>query len=99
VGRIRATLRAYVILGCGTNLDFLLDILAHEKFQAGETTTEFIPRYFGGWHPRTPVAAIVAASCLEFAGTRSTRTGEKPAGMAPDPWDTLGRWRLGGADA
>jgi acetyl-CoA carboxylase biotin carboxylase subunit len=39
----------YVILGIQTTIGFLKDVIAHPKFQAGETATSFIDKYFSDW--------------------------------------------------
>jgi acetyl-CoA carboxylase biotin carboxylase subunit len=94
IARMRAALRDYVILGCGTNLAFLLDLLDHEAFRRGETTTDFIPRHFAGWRPEVPAAAAVAAACIEL-GVPAARAGGSGPRPVPDPWNATDGFRLG----
>ncbi len=46
-------LREYVIEGITTNVPFLIDILEHPAFIAGQTHTHFIPDHFPKW-PAAP---------------------------------------------
>lgn len=43
---LRKALDSYVISGVGHNCSFLLDVLRHESFIAGETPTNFIPLHY-----------------------------------------------------
>ncbi len=100
--RMAEALRRYVILGCRTNLNFLTDLLAHEAFARGETTTRFLERYFPAWRPETLDLAVAAAAAHEAlrdeqAAAVPSGGGAPPGGprAVPDPWDTIGRWRMG----
>ncbi len=105
--RMAEALRRYVILGCRTNLAFLIDVIGHAAFERGETTTRFLERHFDGWRPEVPPMALAAAAALEVledaplvAAVVGRRTGGRPgagaAGAPADPWDTIGSWRQGG---
>ncbi|HEV2439136.1 MAG TPA: biotin carboxylase N-terminal domain-containing protein [bacterium] len=97
VARMEQALARYVILGCGTNLAFLRDVIAHEAFRRGETTTDFLERHFAGWRPEPSAQALAAAAAL--ASTQpSSHPGRGPAVErqdAQDPWDGTTRWRMG----
>jgi len=107
IARLREALRQYVILGCGTNLMFLQDILAHEVFQRGEATTRFLELHFAGWRPGVDTRALAVAATAEAIrreapGLLDSTTGPvrgttgPAAGVVPtDPWDQVGRWRMG----
>ena len=110
VTRMEQALSRYVILGCRTNTAFLKDVIRHEAFRRGETTTRFLERYFSGWRPATPglaIAAAAAAEVLRHEGpfspaptpTATSRSGVDGAGTPPDPWDTVGPWRMGARGA
>jgi len=84
-----------VVLGCTTNVAFLIDVLEHPAFAAGDTHTHFVDAHFPAWQGRTDdrlVAAIVAA--LDIA--RTHRAGGSRPDQLPEasPWVTLGAWRL-----
>jgi acetyl-CoA carboxylase biotin carboxylase subunit len=94
--RMLAALFDYVVLGCTTNIPFLLDIIEHPAFVAGDTHTHFIDDHLSTWHGREQhrvVAAIAAAVDV----LRSRRHAPLPAEAAasPSPWATLGPWRVG----
>ena len=102
IARLSDALRRYVILGCGTNLRFLQDVLRHDAFRRGDTTTNFLQRHFAHWEPDIPTLALAAAAVAEVLS--ETPGGSPDArerggqGRAPaDPWDRLARWRMGTA--
>jgi len=95
VRRLRVALEETVVLGPTTNLGFLLDVLAHPAFLAGDTHTGFLTEHLADWRPAGPdatAAAIAAAIALSRPAAPSAG-GERAA--APTPWETLGAWRLG----
>jgi acetyl/propionyl-CoA carboxylase alpha subunit len=98
VERMRDALRRTVVLGVATNLPRLRAIVDHPAFEAGELHTGFIDEHLGeqARRPGPPPEAIAA---LAAALSRMARAapGRGPGPAAPDPWDRLGRWRLGGA--
>jgi len=59
--RLQQALRATVILGINTNLDFLQDVVGHPAFLQGKTTTGFIDEHFADWKPASPEALEWAA--------------------------------------
>lgn len=101
IARMANALDHYVVLGCGTNVQFLRDVIRHEAFGRGETTTHFLGRYFASWQPELPTVAIAAAAALEVSGETSTatpahaRSGGTDGPDRSDPWEHLGRWRMG----
>ncbi len=109
IARMDRALSRYVILGCRTNLAFLLEIIRHEAFRRGETTTRFLERYFPCWRPQVGGLAVAVAAAAEvlrqervfsppsLSGT-APGLGVNGAGATPDPWDTIGRWRMGMRD-
>jgi acetyl-CoA carboxylase biotin carboxylase subunit len=108
IDRMGAALRQYAILGCQTNLMFLQDVLRHEAFRAGQTTTRFIEQHFRGWRPSVPALALAVAAAVEGMREESPQAVAPPAGSEGfaerarrgagtgwDPWDRVGRWRMG----
>ncbi len=93
IARLTQALREYVILGPRTNLNFLLDVLSHPDFLAGEVSTHFLEERFAAWRPPEPPPLVVAvAAALAVRGRPAAPRG--PAPKAPDPWDRLGGVRL-----
>jgi 3-methylcrotonyl-CoA carboxylase alpha subunit len=88
VARRRAVeaLRDYPILGIRTNVAFLIAILEHPRFVAGDIDTRFLDVEGAALRASAPVPSEAS----EVAATlRATATGS----MATDPWDTLRGYR------
>ena len=96
VARMDQALARFVILGCGTNVTFLRDVIAHEAFRRAETTTDFLERHFAGWHPEPSTRALAAAAAISTAqpAPAAGRNGGESTG-AWDPWGGASGWRLG----
>jgi acetyl/propionyl-CoA carboxylase alpha subunit len=106
IARMDQALARYVLLGCGTNLGYLRDVIRHEAFSRGDTTTDFLARHFADWRPQPPARVLAAAAALAGAGAERRRTGavHAPADAGPgqhtlqwDPWDAGSGWRIGGS--
>jgi 3-methylcrotonyl-CoA carboxylase alpha subunit len=94
IERMSDALRRTVVLGVATNLARLRAIVAHPAFVAGDLDTGFIERHLSELVPSPcpPLEAIAAVA----AALRVSGDGRPTAGRAvPDPWTSLGRWRLG----
>jgi acetyl-CoA carboxylase biotin carboxylase subunit len=99
--RMLTALEDYVILGIKTTIDFLKDVVSHPQFKAGKTTTHFIQQYFYGWEgkKKTEENLKLALIASAFDSLNQTSAGKGAATMqkeASSPWQTLGKWRLGG---
>jgi 3-methylcrotonyl-CoA carboxylase alpha subunit len=93
LGRLSAALAATVVLGVETNLPRLRRLVAHPEFARGAVDTSFLERYEADlrWPSEAPPEAIaVAAAALTVGPPAKTA-----AAAVPDPWATLGAWRLG----
>ncbi len=95
IERMRDALRRTVVLGVATNLARLRAIVEHPAFAAGELDTGFIEEHLAELtpHPCPPLEAIAAVAAA------LGRTGDRGGGRraVPDPWASLGPWRLGEA--
>lgn len=98
---IRKMVRALqdtVVLGVTTNIPYLLDILEHPQFRAGDLTTNFLDEKLPEWQPEADTSnstwlAIAALEALQ-GGNRRERprsNGEEPE--QPDPWQAQEGWR------
>jgi len=97
IARATAALRAFPILGIRTNVCFLIRVLEHARFRAGEISTDFLD---GGGHPLCHVATAeplpAAALAAAVAHEESLAVPGGPGGgplRPPDPWVTLRSWR------
>jgi 3-methylcrotonyl-CoA carboxylase alpha subunit len=101
IERMRDALRRTVVLGVVTNLARLRAIVEHPAFAAGDLHTGFIEEHLLAAanqrselvpSPCPPLEAIAAvAAALSRRG--DARAGARRPG--PDPWASLGAWRLG----
>ena len=97
IARMERALAEYVILGVTTNIPFLLDVLRHPAFRAGDTTTDFIARHMEPWAPSVEggeLEALIAASMFEELRPRPRggAGGERRQGDPHSPWADLGGW-------
>ena len=80
----------FVLIGVGTNLAFLADVVRRREF-AEPLSTRFLERAFpGGW--RMPLqddaAETIAAAVAHVLAL------EDAAGAAASPWQSMGAWRV-----
>ncbi|HWD38725.1 MAG TPA: biotin carboxylase N-terminal domain-containing protein [Fimbriimonas sp.] len=62
IQQLRAALEDFHVLGVKSNVDFLLSVLRHPEFEAGQIDTGFLARNFEGWRPSEPDAVVGALS-------------------------------------
>ena len=98
IRRLINALEQTVALGVRTNQAFLIDLLQHPVFQAGDLHTGFLAEYnISRAESALPKPVLVALSLLEPL----TRTPARPVAASGDdlrlvsPWERLGRWRIG----
>ncbi len=95
--RMLAALRETTILGIKTIVPFLIDVLEHPAYVAGDIHTDFVDQEMVGWEEPTPTdeakaLALAAAACAPRARTVTEGGGE--AGP-PSPWRTVGSFEIG----
>jgi acetyl/propionyl-CoA carboxylase alpha subunit len=105
IDRAIAALRQYAVLGVTTNVAYLIAILDHPAFRAGETHTGFIPEHLPDWRDDAGGQlnlAVAAAALQERSGAVFTApaagNGLSAATGQPSPWQRLGAFRLQGLD-
>jgi 3-methylcrotonyl-CoA carboxylase alpha subunit len=93
IARLIAALQAFPILGIITNIPFLIRVLEHPRFRAGEIHTGFLDHEGASLsepvHEATPPfvsAAISAATAAHGPGGAATQADW-------DPWGQLSGWR------
>lgn len=95
--RMEQALRETILLGPTTNRDFLLTLLGHPTFQAGQVDTRFVDTHLEELTPPlpdVPLAALIAAALSE------SQTAVSPPSAAPDsdvydPWARSDGFRMG----
>jgi 3-methylcrotonyl-CoA carboxylase alpha subunit len=97
IERMKAALERTAVLGVVTNLARLRAIAAHPAFVAGDLHTGFLDEHLrgGGTGPACPPSRAIAAALAALRRVPAAKGA--PRGQAPDPWSSLGPWRLGGA--
>jgi 3-methylcrotonyl-CoA carboxylase alpha subunit len=93
IERMRAALKRTAVLGVETNLRRLLDVVEHPAFGQGQLHTRFIEEHVAGRpHPKCPPPEAVAAAVAALSLRRVPAAARIAA--VPDPWSSLGGWRL-----
>jgi 3-methylcrotonyl-CoA carboxylase alpha subunit len=98
--RLAAGLAKYRIAGLATNRDFLVRLLRHPAFAAGEVDTGFIERHRAKLippaapAPRFVLAAASLALLLDQAA--AARAASEASGDPHSPWRRRDFWRLAG---
>jgi acetyl-CoA carboxylase biotin carboxylase subunit len=96
--RMIRALNDYKILGLRHSIKYLADIIAHPKFAAGETYTNFIPRHFADWKEDIDAnlrTALAAAAVINANGKTGSAVAGEQVKRDYSPWLTLGAWRIG----
>ncbi len=101
--RMKAALDDYVVLGISTTIPFLKDVISHPRFAQGATTTSFIKTHFENWQEKDGGEAalrlaLAAAAFGEFSRGPAAGAPAARAREISSPWQTLGRWKIGGKD-
>ena len=107
IARMTAALRKFAILGITTNIPLLLDVLCDSAFLRADYSTETLEQRFADWKPfaddqaarkRIEVGSAALAVLVGHGGAAGSRATYDASEMssAPDPWQSLGAWRLGG---
>jgi acetyl-CoA carboxylase biotin carboxylase subunit len=102
--RALAALRRYPILGVRTNIPFVIALLEHPAFIAGQIDTGFLDRQFDDFRDRLAQApsGVAWAAAAHTGGAGASSSGPSGHGtdasttsMAnADPFVTLGAWRV-----
>jgi acetyl/propionyl-CoA carboxylase alpha subunit len=96
IQRMAAALERTAVLGVVTNLARLRAIAAHPAFVAGEMHTGFLDQHMAnGGSPACPPPRAIAAAVAALRRAPSAKGAARA--QAPDPWASLGPWRLGSA--
>jgi acetyl-CoA/propionyl-CoA carboxylase biotin carboxyl carrier protein len=95
--RLDAALAATVVLGVGTNVAFLRDLLSDPDVIAGRLDTGLVERRIAGTEgaaePSPDISAHIRQALAAAALARALTL--EPAGPVTDPWDIPDGWRPG----
>ena len=99
IRRMQLALDSYIVHGIETSVDLHKRIMAHPAFVAGETYTNFIDLYKDELlvpAEEVPDEVFIAAALAEELQTGGTAAGNGREAAGPTPWQTIGRWEIGG---
>ncbi|MEM7125489.1 MAG: acetyl-CoA carboxylase biotin carboxylase subunit [Chloroflexota bacterium] len=101
IAKMLHALREYVILGdLVTNIRYLWDLLDHDAFRAGHTTTDFVEHHLPTWQSaqaEVPDEVLLAAALTELTTCR-TQQADIALQTVDDPfspWKELSGFRIG----
>jgi acetyl-CoA/propionyl-CoA carboxylase biotin carboxyl carrier protein len=90
--RLHTALGETVILGVGTNIDFLRRLVSNDEVGQGNLDTELIQRDLESLVSNVPSRAVLALYALSWLNRLASQ------GPVLDPWEAESGWRLGGRD-
>src|SRR5262249_53016508 len=97
LARMEQALQNFHVLGVQTNVPYLLAIVRHPAFRAGELSTRFLEQYFQGWKPpqEIPNEALLAlaAEAVPARASRAAASATAQDGDPYSPWRTSRAWR------
>jgi acetyl/propionyl-CoA carboxylase alpha subunit len=97
IARLLAALRDFPILGVATNVPFLINVLQHPQFRAGELDTGFLDRQGQTLTARAGLPDFLREALTDMDNSVDNR-GPAPSSPQPaaaeDPWSTLSGWRM-----
>ncbi len=89
IDKLRTALKDFHILGVKTNISYLLEVLDHPSFRAGQMDTGFLGREFADWVPSTEVPKELADIATHASGTHLAAPGAASQGI----WDMTDGYR------
>jgi acetyl/propionyl-CoA carboxylase alpha subunit len=93
IARLACALREFPILGINTNVEFLLRILDHPRFRAGDIDTSFLDEE-GAPLATTPAGEIPPHVRAAVSAYESEAQGAAPTERSGrDPWQSVHEWR------
>ena len=90
-------LEQFKILGVKTSRRFMIEVLNHPEFVAGQTFTSFIPTHMAtreiSTHNSHALAAAIASAVLSRPSASADSVGVRRS--IATPWDSIGSWQIG----
>lgn len=88
--RLLVALQDFHILGVQTNIGYLIDVLSHQQFVAGDVDTGFLARTYGDWTSPPPTREVAAIA----SRATSTQTQAKAGEVRKSVWNLGDDWRV-----
>lgn len=97
ISKMIQALKEYKFLGIKTSRKFMIDVLSHPEFKAGNTYTNFIEKHFSDRTvdvvPALELAAAVSTVAMAQGSKAKPTTVKQAKGLSP--WQTIGPWEIG----
>jgi geranyl-CoA carboxylase alpha subunit len=89
--RASAALRSFPILGVRSNIAFMIQVLEHRAFAAGDVHTAFVDEHLDELLVAREADEVIAAVA---AFARSAQPASRARAIEPisDPWSSIARW-------
>ena len=94
IARLVAALRDYPILGVRTNIPFLIAVLEHPRFRAGDVDTGFLDQNDAIADVSDELPSFLREALGDLDVSSAFRPQAQSRGPEVDPWATLRGWRL-----
>ena len=91
VGTLRKALRDTTLLGVGTNIDYLADIVAHPAFRSGDLHTGFVEEHAESLTPAEPDDRTI--DTVLVAALNGHDSFRRQNDNYPEPYASMGHWR------
>lgn len=94
--RMINALKSTVILGAKTSIGFMIKVLEHSEWIAGNTYTNFIEQHFGGNYtaPEELLKFALVGAEIAFRSKKKATKSVETTGEIPSPWLTVGNWEI-----
>ncbi|MCE5304202.1 acetyl-CoA carboxylase biotin carboxylase subunit, partial [bacterium] len=96
IKRMVNALKENIILGVKTSMSFMIDILNHPEFVAGNTNTNFIPLHFFEKLPTNENDLLIALAVASFSSNHKNKNSNHTVqfSTSTNPWLEIGKWEL-----
>ena len=93
IKRLELALEDTHILGVKTNITYLLDVIRHPGFGAGDIDTGFLGRHFPDWHPNVELPEALG-DLLGMATASAQQPAAGKTGSTKPAWETADGFRI-----
>jgi len=97
IQRMKMALENYIVLGIKTQIPFLKQVIDHDQYRQGNTTTDFLQKFFPSWQLEAPSdeernLTLAAVAIFSMSQKRTASPGGKV--KHESPWTTTGAWEI-----
>ncbi|MBM2813262.1 MAG: acetyl-CoA carboxylase, biotin carboxylase [Ignavibacteria bacterium] len=92
--RMILALKDNIILGVKTSIGFMIRVLEHEEFIAGNTYTDFIDKNMKNWKKDESDLFNAALASASLTSSKKKVEFEFSESIIPEPWQLIGKWEI-----